>query len=139
MSAPEPVSGGMRALALARPGAGLAGGLAVIGGSTALAGVIQGWVTLAWVAAVAATVVIVGTALRAVRAPLALVLAGQLVAVACLLTVAFTDSGLLGVLPGAGAVRALALTDEITSVHATGRPVLVGTASVHESEHLSRA
>jgi preprotein translocase subunit SecA len=32
-----------------------------------------------------------------------------------------------------------ALIDEITSVHATGRPVLVGTASVHESEHLSRA
>jgi preprotein translocase subunit SecA len=31
-----------------------------------------------------------------------------------------------------------AIVDEIARVHATGRPVLVGTATVEESEHLSR-
>ncbi len=35
------------------------------------------------------------------------------------------------------AEKELALVDEITRVHATGRPVLVGTASVSESERLS--
>ena len=36
-----------------------------------------------------------------------------------------------------GAARDLALVEEIESVHATGRPLLVGTASVADSEHLA--
>ena len=35
--------------------------------------------------------------------------------------------------------KTAALIDEIARVHATGRPILVGTASVRESEDLSRA
>ena len=34
--------------------------------------------------------------------------------------------------------RDQALVEEVRKVHATGRPILVGTGSVHDSEHLSR-
>ena len=102
VSAPAP-----QALALARPTASVAAGLAVIGGSTALVGILDGWVALAWVAAAAAVAAVAGMGLRALRAPLVLVVAGQIAAVACLLTAGFTDKGLLGVLPGPDAAAAL--------------------------------
>ncbi|HEY0447482.1 DUF3488 and transglutaminase-like domain-containing protein [Actinophytocola sp.] len=99
--------------------------------SLALAGVIDG---LRWwgYAGVAVTVVTaVGLGLRAVRTPILLVGLIQMFALLCLLVALFTDSGILGLLPGPAAVTELGdvLRTSIEVVR-TGVPPVEATSAV---------
>ncbi|MGQ0841075.1 transglutaminase family protein [Actinokineospora sp.] len=75
--------------------------------STALAGVIDGmrWLGYAGVAVVVVTAT--GLGLRAIRTPTLLVGLSQMVALLCLLVALFTNSGILGLLPGPAAIGEL--------------------------------
>lgn len=85
----------------------LIAGLAVVLASTALSGVISGtrWLVAATLAAL--VVVAAGMGLRATPLPIPLRVVGQIGALLCLLTLLFTEHGVLGVLPGPGALEAL--------------------------------
>lgn len=81
-------------------GPAAAGAAALTLGVGALAPLFEG---LAWVPVVVATIVVItvaGVAARAVRAPLPLVVAAQLAALAALVTALFTDGAALGPEPG---------------------------------------
>jgi len=100
MTMPAAVSAG-------RPTQSMLGALALMLASAALAPV---FTSGRWVLPVAGTmvaVIVVGVALRALRAPAVLVVLGQVLALAVVLTVAFTQSAVLGVLPGPAAVEQL--------------------------------
>lgn len=97
----------------------------------ALSGVIEG---LRWwgYSGVAVTVVTaVGLGLRAVRTPILLVGLGQLFALICLLVALFTDSGVLGILPGPTAITDLGdvLRNSVEVVQ-TGVPPVPATTAV---------
>ncbi|PPK67522.1 DUF3488 and transglutaminase-like domain-containing protein [Actinokineospora auranticolor] len=99
--------------------------------STALSGVIEGarWLGHAGVAVIVVTAI--GLGLRALRTPTLLVVLAQLVGLLCLLTALFTDSGVLGLLPGPDAFDALGrvLTDSVEAVR-TGVPPVAETRPV---------
>ena len=99
--------------------------------SLALAGVIEG---LQWwgYAGVAVTVVTaVGLGLRAVRTPILLVGFAQMFALLCLLVALFTDSGVLGLLPGPASIADLGqvLRDSVEVVR-TGVPPVEASSAV---------
>lgn len=99
--------------------------------SLALAGVIEG---LRWwgYAGVAVTVVTaVGLGLRAMRTPILLVGFAQMFALLCLLVALFTDSGVLGLLPGPDAFADLGavLRDSVEIVR-TGVPPVPANSAV---------
>ncbi|MFL6124858.1 transglutaminaseTgpA domain-containing protein [Actinophytocola sp.] len=99
--------------------------------SLALSGVIEG---LRWwgYAGVAVTVVAaIGLGLRAIRTPVLLVGLAQLFAILCLLVALFTDSGILGVLPGPTALSDLGtvLANSVEVVR-TGVPPVPATQAV---------
>ncbi len=86
-----------------------AGALALLLGCAALSPMFssQSWVIPA--AGTIAAVAAVGAVLRALRVPIARVVVGQLLVLACLVTAVFTDAGVLGVLPSRAAVDQLHL------------------------------
>jgi len=99
--------------------------------SLALSGVIEG---LRWwgYSGVAVTVVTaVGLGLRAVRTPILLVGVAQMFAILCLLVALFTNSGILGVLPGPASITELGtvLRNSIDVVR-TGVPPVAATPAV---------
>jgi transglutaminase-like putative cysteine protease len=99
--------------------------------SLALSGVIDG---LRWwgYAGVAVTVVTaIGLGLRAIRTPVLLVGLAQMFAIMCLLVSLFTDSGVLGVLPGPTAIRELGtVLENSIDVVRTGVPPVPATQAV---------
>ncbi len=111
-----------------RPIPSLLGGLALLLSCAALAPVFTSGQWVLPVAGTIATVAILGVALRLLRAPPALVVLGQLLALIALLTVVFTDSGVLGVLPGPTAMGSLrALLDGVGAQIAAEKPPVAPT------------
>ncbi|HEU5471524.1 MAG TPA: DUF3488 and transglutaminase-like domain-containing protein [Actinophytocola sp.] len=99
--------------------------------STAMSGVIEGarWLGYAGVAVIVVTAT--GLGLRAIRTPVVVVGLAQLFAVLCLLVALFTNSGILGVLPGPAAIAELGevLTRSVEVVR-TGVPPVTANAAV---------
>ncbi len=118
--------------AAARTGlcSGLAG-LAVVLAATALSGVLAGARWFGLVLLTVALVVAVGSVLRSLRLPPALVAAGQLAALLCLVTALFSRSGLLAVLPGPAALGELHAV-----LSGAAEQVRVGVAPVPETTEL---
>jgi len=111
-----------------RPIPSLLGGLALLLSCAALAPVFTSGQWVLPVAGTIATVAVLGVALRLLRAPPALVVLGQLLALIALLTVVFTDSGVLGVLPGPTAMGSLrALLDGVGAQIAAEKPPVAPT------------
>ncbi|MBO0850607.1 MAG: transglutaminase, partial [Pseudonocardia sp.] len=77
----------------------MAAGIAVVLSSTALAGVLQGFRWLWFVAVVVATVVVIGLLLRRLRVPTVAVVASQLVGLVLLITGLFSKKAVFWVLP----------------------------------------
>ena len=77
----------------------LAGAVSVVCASTALSGVVGGASWFAYVLVTVLVMIVTGIGLRALRAPLVLVLVGQALVLLCLVVTLFTQSALLGVLP----------------------------------------
>ncbi|WP_091448312.1 transglutaminase family protein [Actinokineospora iranica] len=75
--------------------------------ATALAGVIDGMRWLGYAGIAVIVVAAVGLGLRAMRTPTLVVGLSQMVALLCLLVALFTNSGVLGLLPGPAAVAEL--------------------------------
>ena len=100
MTMPATVSAG-------RPTQSMLGALALLLASAALAPVFTSGRWVFPVAGSVAAVVVVGVALRALRAPAVFVVLGQVLGLAVVLTVVFTHSAVLGVLPGPAAVDQL--------------------------------
>ena len=99
--------------------------------SLALSGVIDG---LRWwgYSGVAITVVTaIGLGLRAIRTPVLLVGLAQMFAILCLLVSLFTDSGILGILPGPSSLADLgAVLENSIEVVRTGVPPVPATQAV---------
>jgi transglutaminase-like putative cysteine protease len=85
----------------------LAGALAVICTSTALAGVVSGSAWLGYVIAATLVVAATGTVLRWLGVPRGLIWLVQLAALVCLTVLMFTSSGLFLIIPGTAAVHDL--------------------------------
>lgn len=100
-------------------------GLAVVLAATALSGVLQGSRWVGFVLVSVAMIVLAGTVLRSVRLPPAVVVLGQLAALAALLTAVFTRSGALVLLPGPDALGELG-----SMLARAGEQVRVGIAPV---------
>ena len=100
-------------------------GFAVVLAGSALAGVLQGYRWIGFVLVTVAVVVLAGTVLRSVRLPSAVVVLGQLAALAALLTAVFTRSGVLVLLPGPDALGELG-----SMLARAGDQVRVGIAPV---------
>jgi transglutaminase-like putative cysteine protease len=99
--------------------------------ATALAGVIDGmrWLGYAGVAVIVVTAT--GLGLRAIRTPVLLVGLAQMFAVLCLLVALFTNTGILGLLPGPTAVRELGdVLQRSVEVVRTGVPPVEANAAV---------
>ncbi|HEY4018096.1 MAG TPA: DUF3488 and transglutaminase-like domain-containing protein [Pseudonocardiaceae bacterium] len=109
----------------------LAGAVSVVCASTALSGVIGGASWFAYVLVTVLVIVAAGIGLRALRAPAALVLLGQAVVLLCLVVTLFTQSALLGVLPGPSALRDLGsvLSQSVAEVQ-TGVPPVQSDAPI---------
>ena len=109
----------------------LAGAVAVVCASTALSGVIGGAAWFAYVLVTVLVMVATGIGLRALRTPVAFVLLGQAVVLLCLIVTLFTQSALLGVLPGPSALRDLGsvLSQSISEVQ-TGVPPVQADAPI---------
>jgi transglutaminase-like putative cysteine protease len=105
--------------------------LTTLGASTAMSGVIEGlrWLGYAGVAVIVVTAT--GMGLRAVRTPVVVVAFAQMFAVLCLLVALFTNSGILGLLPGPAAVSELGdVLRRSVEVVRTGVPPVDATAAV---------
>ncbi|HEV2781997.1 MAG TPA: DUF3488 and transglutaminase-like domain-containing protein [Actinophytocola sp.] len=99
--------------------------------STAMSGVIDGlrWLGYAGVAVIVVTAT--GLGLRAVRTPVVLVAFAQLFAVLCLLVALFTNTGILGLLPGPAAISELGdVLQRSVEVVRTGVPPVEPSAAV---------
>jgi transglutaminase-like putative cysteine protease len=99
--------------------------------SLALSGVIDGlrWWGYAGVAVVVVTAI--GLGLRAIRTPVLLVGLAQMFAILCLLVSLFTDSGVLGVLPGPSSLAELgSVLENSIEVVRTGVPPVPATQAV---------
>jgi transglutaminase-like putative cysteine protease len=99
--------------------------------STAIAGVVDGlrWLGYAGVAIVVVTAT--GLGLRAIRTPVLVVGIAQMFAVLCLLVALFTNSGILGVLPGPAAFAELGdVLRRSVEVVRNGVPPVDATAAV---------
>jgi transglutaminase-like putative cysteine protease len=105
--------------------------ITVLCGSLALSGIIDG---MRWwgYAGVAVTVVAAtGLGLRAMRTPIVLVGIGQMFALLCLLVALFTDSAVLGFLPGPSAIGELGdVLGSSIDVVRTGVPPVAATSAV---------
>jgi transglutaminase-like putative cysteine protease len=95
------------AASLPSPLSSCVAGLAVVLAATALSGVLSGGRWFGFVVVTVAVVAATGAALRLLRLPPPLVAAGQLAALVCLVTAAFSRSAVLAVLPGPEALREL--------------------------------
>jgi len=103
----------------------VAAGLAVALAATSLTGVLAGPRWWGFVVLTTAVVVGAGVLLRWLRMPSTVVAAGQLTALAGLVTAAFTSSGWLAVVPGPAAVTQLrAVLDRATQQIRVGLPPL---------------
>ncbi|MDQ4093493.1 MAG: transglutaminaseTgpA domain-containing protein [Actinomycetota bacterium] len=98
---------GFAARALTGPATGAVAGLAVALAATSLTGLLTGARWWGLVVVTTAVMVAAGVLLRLLRMPLIVVAAGQLAALAGLVTALFTHSGRLLVLPGPNAVAEL--------------------------------
>lgn len=109
----------------------LAGALSVVCASTALGGVVGGASWFAYVLVTVLVMVATGIGLRALRAPAVLVLLGQAFVLLCLVVTLFTQTALLGVLPGPSALRDLGsvLSQSVAEVQ-TGVPPVQGDAPI---------
>jgi transglutaminase-like putative cysteine protease len=99
--------------------------------ATALSGVIDGlrWLGYAGVAVVVVTAI--GLGLRAIRTPVLVVGLAQMFAVLCLLVALFTNTGILGILPGPAAISELGdVLRRSVEVVRTGVPPVDATAAV---------
>ncbi|MDQ3406390.1 MAG: DUF3488 and transglutaminase-like domain-containing protein [Actinomycetota bacterium] len=97
--------------------------------STALAGIIDGLRWLGYAGVAVTVVTAVGLGLRAVRTPTLLVGLSQMFALLCLLVALFTNSGVLGVLPGPTAIGDLGevLRNSVEAVRVGVPPVSAST------------
>ncbi|SDM91234.1 transglutaminase family protein [Allokutzneria albata] len=109
----------------------VAAAVSVLGAATALSAVIDGVRWIGFVAVTIAVVIAVGTGLRAIRAPIALVALGQVCALTFFLTAVFTRSGLFGFLPGDEAFQELGgvLSESVQQVR-TGVPPVSSTTAI---------
>ncbi|MFL6141565.1 MAG: transglutaminaseTgpA domain-containing protein [Labedaea sp.] len=99
--------------------------------STAMSGVIEGlrWLGYAGVAVIVVTAV--GLGLRALRTPVMVVGLAQMFSVLCLLVALFTNSGILGLLPGPAAISELGdVLRRSVEVVRTGVPPVAANAAV---------
>jgi transglutaminase-like putative cysteine protease len=99
--------------------------------ATAMSGVIEGlrWMGYAGVAVIVVTAT--GLGLRAIRTPVLVVGLTQMFAVLCLLVALFTNSGILGMLPGPAAISELGdVLGRSVEVVRTGVPPVDATAPV---------
>ncbi|MEU5692510.1 DUF3488 and transglutaminase-like domain-containing protein [Actinosynnema sp. NPDC020468] len=106
-------------------------GFATLCAATALSSVIDGGLWLVHLAVAIAVVAGVGVLLRSLRLPSLLVVAGQLLALLCLLVTVFTRTGVLVVFPGPQSLSDLGtvLSDAITEVQ-TGVPPVPSSAAM---------
>ncbi len=109
----------------------LAGAVSVACASTALSGVIGGASWFAYVIVTVLVMVATGIGLRALRAPAVLVLVGQAFVLLCLVVTLFTQSALIGVLPGPSALHDLGtvLSQSVAEVQ-TGVPPVQSDAPI---------
>ncbi|HEX4224860.1 MAG TPA: DUF3488 domain-containing protein, partial [Pseudonocardiaceae bacterium] len=109
----------------------MAGAVSVVCASTALSGVVGGAGWFAYVLVTVLVMVATGIGLRALRAAAALVVLGQAFVLLCLVVTLFTQSALLGVLPGPSALGDLGtvLSQSINEVQ-TGVPPVQGDAPI---------
>jgi hypothetical protein len=109
----------------------LAGAVSVVCASTALSGVIGGASWFAYVIVTVLVMVATGIGLRALRAPAIAVLVGQAFVLLCLVVTLFTQSALVGVLPGPSALRDLGtvLSQSVAEVQ-TGVPPVQSDAPI---------
>lgn len=84
-----------------------AGAVAVVCASTALSGVVGGASWFAYVLVTVLVIIATGIGLRALRTPTMLIPIGQAFVLTCLAVTLFTQSALLGVLPGPSALHDL--------------------------------
>ncbi|HEX3781542.1 MAG TPA: DUF3488 and transglutaminase-like domain-containing protein [Pseudonocardiaceae bacterium] len=103
----------------------LAGAVAVVCASTALGGVVGGSSWLAYVFVTVLVVAATGLGLRALRVPHPLIPVGQALVLLCLVVTLFTQSALLGILPGPAAFSELGtvLNQSIVEVQSGVPPV----------------
>ncbi|MCP2334471.1 transglutaminase family protein [Actinoalloteichus caeruleus] len=106
-------------------------GLAMLGAASAVTGIVDGAGPILLVALAVFTVAAAGVALRVMRLPAWIVVTGQLLVLSCLVTVLFTGSGVLGLLPGPEAVReVLGLLGESLEQVKVGVPPVEATAPI---------
>jgi len=79
-------------------------GITTLCASTAMSGVIEGGRWIGYAAVAIIVVAATGIALRAIRTPVLLVGLAQMAALLCLLVALFTDTGILGLIPGPAAL-----------------------------------
>ena len=109
----------------------MAGAIAVVCASTALSGVIGGGAWFAYVLVTVLVVMATGIGLRALHVPAFVVVLGQVLVLLCLVVTLFTQSALLGVLPGPSALGDLGtvLGQSIAEVQ-TGVPPVQADAPI---------
>lgn len=99
--------------------------------STAMAGVIDGMRWLGYAGVAVIVVAATGLGLRAIRTPVLVVGLLQMFAVLCLLVALFTNSGILGLLPGPAAISELGdVLRQSVDVVRTGVPPVQASAPV---------
>jgi transglutaminase-like putative cysteine protease len=109
----------------------VAGAVSVVCASTALSGVIGGASWFAYVLVTVLVMIATGIGLRALRTPTVLIPIGQALVLTCLAVILFTQTALLGVLPGPSALHDLGgvLSQSISEVQ-TGVPPVQADAPI---------